>query len=122
MLFGVGPASSGECAAVLQVVLMALVATELLPSNAFPDGLGKVPAVCLQLWLGAMLLTLHRLLGQTANVTHTSSMQPKMAEGKKQKKKKSISFSLLQGWGCKAYNLCLFSVFFHCLIIAKYFI
>lgn len=35
---------------------------------------------------------------------------------------RNVSFSLLQGWGCEAYNLCLFSGFFHRLIIAKYFI
>lgn len=111
MLFGVGPASSGERAAVLQVVLMALVATELLPSNAFPDGLGKVPAGCLQLWLGAMLPTLHRLLGQTANVTHTSSMQPKMAEGKKQKKKKVSHFHSCKAGGVKP-TICACFLFF----------
>lgn len=51
-----------------------------------------------------------------------AACSPKWQRERSKKKKKSISFSLLQGWGCKAYNLCLFSVFFHCLIIAKYFI
>lgn len=103
----------GACAKVLQVAIMA---TALLASDALPDGLRKVPLG--SVWQHSLPLC-KLLLRQIANVTWYHQHTAQIGRGKAAK---NAHFHSCKAGGCKAYNLCLFSVFFHFLIIAKYFI
>lgn len=96
-------------------------ATKLLP---VATGSGKVPPGSLAAgWLGALLLASVQACA-AAWVSSKCQTVPAVHSPKWQRERRNKKFLIFapQGWGCKACNLCLFSGFFHCLIIAKYFI